>query len=171
MARFRPAHGGRAIVTAIWIVDTSVLLEILDVPGFRQDREAIVEQYERRLRNNDRFQLSMGVAIETGNHIADVKDGNIRRDRAMRFDKLVRSTLESGRAWQILRLPEPHEFADWCSQFPDEVMRGFSLVDAMLIRTWETTRRRGNMFRVAIWTKERRLMGYDHKPQQREHRN
>lgn len=151
-------------MTAIWIVDTSVLLEILDVPGFCQDREAIVGEYERRLRNNDRFQLPMGVAIETGNHIGDVKDGRIRRDRAVQFDRLLRSTLERGRAWQLLGMPAPHEFADWCSQFPDEVMRGFSLVDAMLIRTWEATRRRGNMFRVAIWTKERRLMGYDYTP-------
>ena len=132
MARPRPANRGRNVVTAIWIVDTSILLEILDVPGFCQDRQAIVEQYERRLRNNDRFQLPMGVAIETGNHIADVKDGNLRRDRAVRFAHRVRSTLQHGQAWQIRPMPEPHEFADWCSRFPDEVMRGFSLVDAML---------------------------------------
>lgn len=158
-------------MTAIWIVDTSILLELLDIPGFCQDRERITKDYQRRLRNGDRFQLPMGVVIETGNHIADVKDGTLRRDRAVQFEGLVRRTVERGRTWQILRLPEPHEFADWCTQFPDEVMRGLSLVDAMLVRTWETTRRRGNMFRVAIWTKEHRLMGYDYKPQQRLHRN
>ena len=158
-------------MTAIWIVDTSILLEILDVPGFCQDREQIAEDLEQRVQNGDAFQLPMGVVIETGNHIADVTDGTLRRNRAIQFSKLVGDTLRDGRTWRILPMPEQEEFANWCSKYPDEVVDGRSLVDAMLIRTWERTRRRCNMFRVAIWTKDGGLMGYDYTPQQREHRN
>lgn len=128
----------------------------------------IVREYETRLRSGDSFQLTMGVVIETGNHIADVKDGTLRRDRALQFSKLVGNTLTDGRTWRILHMPERHEFVDWCSKYPDEVVDGRSFVDAMLIRTWEGTRRRCNMFRVAIWTKDHGLMGYDYAPQQRE---
>ena len=67
----------------IIIVDTSVLLNVLDVPGFNQDRNAVLDEFGELVDAGASLLLPMGAVFETGNHIADVRDGRQRRSRAV----------------------------------------------------------------------------------------
>lgn len=60
----------------IWIVDTSVFLNVLDVPHFNQKRGEVLADFERRINNKDTFLLPITSVIETGNHIARFNNGN-----------------------------------------------------------------------------------------------
>lgn len=63
----------------IVLLDTSVFLNVLNIPGFNQDFGRIRDEFERRIRKADHFLLPMATIWETGNHIAHLPDGTVRR--------------------------------------------------------------------------------------------
>ncbi len=70
-------------------VDTSVLLNLLDVPNRNADREAVGAEYRRRI-SEGQLILPLSTVIETGNHIAHVADGGARRTCAETFVEMLR---------------------------------------------------------------------------------
>ena len=66
----------------IVLLDTSVYLNVLDVPGFNQDRDEILDEFAVRVESGDYFLLPMATIWETGDHIADLTDGRLRRQFA-----------------------------------------------------------------------------------------
>jgi hypothetical protein len=76
------------------LIDTSVYLNILKVPGFDQQQQTVHADFRQYLSGNARFLLPMATIWETGNHIAHLGDGRLRRQHALRFieaDGLPRS--------------------------------------------------------------------------------
>ena len=66
-------------------VDTSVLCNLLPVPGFDQNAGEVREQMSARLKHDESlFILLITTVIETGNHIAQIKNGDARRRTAER---------------------------------------------------------------------------------------
>lgn len=47
-------------MAGIYIIDTSVLLNILDVPGRNQDRDAVFAAFEARIKAGSRFRSTRG---------------------------------------------------------------------------------------------------------------
>lgn len=66
-------------------IDTSVLVEILRIPGKSQCHEATVAQLNERATAGTRFILPTATIIETGKHVFQLKDGGARRACAERF--------------------------------------------------------------------------------------
>lgn len=58
----------------VWFVDTSVLLEILEVPGKSQQPDAVRALRREREAAGDFFVLPIATVVETGNHIAQARD-------------------------------------------------------------------------------------------------
>ena len=75
----------------IVIVDTTVLLNVLDVPGFNQNRDAVLAGLEELLDTGDNLLLPMAAIFEAGNHIAQLDDGRQRRGCAKVFRDQVRA--------------------------------------------------------------------------------
>lgn len=63
---------------SVILVDTSVLLNILNVPGLNQDHEAIMDEFEELVESGVNLLLPVGAVFETGNHIARLADGRQR---------------------------------------------------------------------------------------------
>ena len=76
------------------IVDTSVLLNVLDVPDFNQDRDTVLDRFGKLVDAGANFLLPLGTVLETGNHIADTRDGQRRRRHATLFADQVRKALK-----------------------------------------------------------------------------
>lgn len=70
-------------VMPVWLIDTSVFVEILDVPGKAQQHKVVTDEFLARYKKGHRFVLPVTTIIETGNHIAQCS-GN-RREAARRF--------------------------------------------------------------------------------------
>lgn len=81
-------------MSAIVLLDTSVYLNVLDVPGFNQDREPTLADFRESILANDRFLLPLATVWETGNHIADLANGQLRRSYAQRLVKDVSSAFK-----------------------------------------------------------------------------
>ena len=59
----------------IVIVDSSILLNVLDVPGFNQDREIVLEQFGMLVEAGDHLLLPVAAMLEAGDHVAERRRG------------------------------------------------------------------------------------------------
>ncbi len=154
----------------IVLLDTSVYLNVLDVPGFNQHRDAILDQFNARIQNHDYFLLPMATIWETGNHIAHIESGGYRRKWAELLYSEVNNALIGNTPYKATYFPDKSVFLEWLADFPNFAQRnktdrqtreGVSLSDLSIIKEWEQTRDRHSMSRVLIWSLDRHLIGYD----------
>lgn len=98
-------------------IDTSVLCNLVPVPGRDQHRSAVQEELKRRLERNDSFVLPITAVIETGNFIAQLNDGGVRRSTARTMEKLLRLVCEEKAPWVL------HDVA-WNREFLEQFLNG-----------------------------------------------
>ncbi|WP_156725257.1 PIN domain-containing protein [Streptomyces apocyni] len=82
-------------------LDTSVLVEILDVPFLNDHRAEVLAEMDQRIRDGVRFVLPTATVIETGNHVFQVKNGQARRQCADRFMSALRQTAQGQAPWRL----------------------------------------------------------------------
>ena len=87
-------------MSSIVIVDTSVLLNIMDVPDRNQHKDEVLDRLGVLIEAGDHLFIPMAAIVEVGNHIAHVKNGALRRAAATRFVKEVRSALADEAPWK-----------------------------------------------------------------------
>ena len=159
-------------MSTIVLLDTSVYLNVLDVPEFNQDRTNVLTQFEQSIQSGDYFLLPLAAVWETGNHIAHLGDGRTRRQYAELLRTDVAKAFGGEAPYRATRFPERDEFMRWLGDFPDIVMRsksdekreGVSLADLSIIKEWEHTCHLHSMSRVRIWSLDDDLAGYDRHP-------
>lgn len=158
-----------------WIVliDTSIYLNIVAIPGYDQQRSAVLADFRRKIDAHCHLLLPMATIWETGNHIARLANGGVRRQHAGRFVENVRGALLGEAPYTATHFPERDEFLKWLADFPDHAQRnksedkireGTSLADLSLIKEWERTCALHSRARVMIWSLDRDLEGYDRMP-------
>lgn len=103
----------------IAFIDTSVLCNFIPVPGRDQKRDAVLSEYEVRVGARQQFVLPITAVIETGNFIAQLRDGTARRSTAMAFDNLLRLVQERKAPWVL------HDVA-WNEAFLNTLLAGAS---------------------------------------------
>lgn len=85
----------------VWFVDTSVLVNLLDLDGFNQDKKSVADDLKRRLAAGDTLILPVTAIIETGNHIAHHGDGGHRRTVAEKFAAVLQDIRAGTAPWQL----------------------------------------------------------------------
>ena len=154
----------------IVLLDTSVYLNVLNVPGRNQQREEVFNHFELRANNRDHFLLPMATIWETGNHISRLSTGTLRRQYAQQLTENVQAALNGEAPFRPTYFPDSSIFAQWLQAFPDFAQRnkspektneGISLSDLSIIKEWEQTRDRHSMSRVLIWSLDSDLAAYD----------
>jgi predicted nucleic acid-binding protein len=148
-------------MSAIVIVDTSVLLNIFDVPDLNQRKEEVLDCLEKLIDNEDHLFIPMAAIVEVGNHIAHVKNGALRRAAAQRFVKEVRSALANAAPWKPVNFPSNEEVLSWLDAFPESATKGVGMGDLSIKQEWESCCRQYSMSHVWVWTLDRDLAGLD----------
>src|SRR5690606_33563517 len=97
--------GGRAM-SAIVLLDTSVYLNVLDVPGFNQDRGAVLSAFQAAIEAGDHFLLPLATVWETGNHIADLGDGQTRRRHGKKLLEDVTKAFQGYAPYRATHFPD-----------------------------------------------------------------
>ncbi|MDR7132763.1 hypothetical protein J2X69_005137 [Algoriphagus sp. 4150] len=143
----------------IWIIDTSVFMNILDVEGFNQDRGIILKEFGSRIEDKDIFFLPFVVLIETGNHIAQL-NGNIKFTKAQEFVKFVKSALNGQTPFIPLRFPEKEDLLNWIDGFPEKAAQEIGFGDFSIIKDWEEQSNLSQGWSVKIWSLDAGLQGY-----------
>lgn len=150
---------------SVAIVDTSIFCNVLNLPNMNADRKEVIRDMEEFIKNRTSLLLPMASVYETGNHVAQLNDGNIRRRFAEIFVKQVKKAMTGEAPWRTMQFPTQDELSNWLNKFPDEAMRGAGIGDISIINEWEKFRTKTPDHRVFIWSIDKHLRGYDSHPQ------
>ena len=148
----------------IVIVDTGIFLNLLNVPAYNQDSDAVRTRFEKFAEDGADFELPIATVIESGNHIAGLSDGGDRRRFAETFSRQVRRALQAETPWTLTPLPSETQLGDWLAGFPEAAMRELSLGDLSIVKAWQTACQRRPLRRVRSWSLDTGLQGYDREP-------
>lgn len=148
-------------------LDTSILCEVLRVPGKSQDHQAVTDELRSRVDRDESLVLPTASIIETGNHIAQLADGNSRRDRADALVKLLEATAHDqapwrlhGAVWDGAFLVSMCEGPASCPPFPDMAAQKVGAGDVSVLAEAEHYRNRVAGVTVEVWTLDAGLRAY-----------
>jgi hypothetical protein len=105
--------------------------------------------------------LPIATIVETGNHVARHPDGNVRRDAAVKFVRIVKEAIGGRTPFTPTPFLEPEALLQWLDEFPQCAIEGIGLGDLSIIKEWETQCRKHPGHRVFIWSLDRHLGSYD----------
>ncbi|ROQ71899.1 hypothetical protein [Vibrio crassostreae] len=159
-------------MSAICIIDTSIFLNILDVPNRNDQREGVLASFEEYIELGATFILPMATIVETGNHIAQNGDGGTRRRVARKFCEQVEAALKDEAPYKVSEFPKPIEVLTWLERFPDEAGQnkapakpneGTSFGDLSIIEEFNKCVSKFSMSEVFIWSLDSDLAAYHQK--------
>lgn len=148
----------------VHFIDTSVLLELLNVPGkSKNPKHYRHELLELKKSRSETLILPFATIIETSNHIAQNGDGNQRRECAKRFCDCIQKTITGEAPWKYYgKQMSPEDLEIICRQFPDAAMREEGFGDLSIIRAYEKYKKETpGIAHIRIWTSDTHLIGYD----------
>ncbi len=145
-----------------FLIDTSIYLNILAIPGKCQERKEVLADLELYMTQGASFLLPIATIWETGRHIAHLKDGSSRYRLARQFVGDVQQALAGKAPYDTTYMPGPEEFRTWLPDFPDMAKAGLSLADHSIVR--ECLRLRAKTANkhppVWIWSLDEHLAAY-----------
>ena len=132
-------HGWGYRKMRIHFIDTSVFVNIVNVPKMNDQRDEVVQELKVLLKNKEKETMILPFAtiIETGNHIAQNGDGHQRRKTAENFCKILELTIKGEAPWiyygEQMRASDLEEI---CKEFPDAAMRAEGFGDLSIINAY-----------------------------------
>lgn len=145
----------------VHFIDTSVFMNIVNVPGRNQQRAEVMKELKDLLKDKKTNVLILPFAtiIETGNHIAHGKDGNERRKAAQRFCECIQKTVKNEAPWQYYgnQLQE-QDLLEICKEFPDYAMREEGFGDLSIIQAYKKYKNETPaIHKIRIWSVDAHL--------------
>ncbi len=149
-------------------VDTSVLCDLLKVPGKCQRHEEVRAELQRQHEAGVQLVLPIASIIETGNHIAQAGDGHGRHASAKAFVELLRLTAEGGAPWVLHSVAWDRRMLALLCDGPGEIgtfveMAGTGVLgagDIAILAERELYAMRTAGVDVRVWTHDERLAAY-----------
>jgi hypothetical protein len=147
---------------SICLLDSSILCEILEVPGHHSQSEQIQRNLKSKIEARETLVLPLISILEVGKLIAQHKyaDGTVRRKAAERFVSRVREALQGESPFTPTPFPDRDLLLSWLDQFPDWAMREKSLGDLGIAQECERQRSLNPGRKVYIWSKDEHLSAY-----------
>ena len=148
---------------AAYVIDTSYLLELYEIPG-KSTTVAITEIRKRifsAAESGSPLYVTVPSIYELAKHITRIQDGNVRRKKAIHMRDAVLSSLDSGVPWTVIPSQRLDALGRLISSFVENhIHDGIDLADGTVIdeaRRLRQERYKGPRCRVHIWTKDRNL--------------
>lgn len=134
----------------IWVLDTSILLNILEHPQRSQDREEVLADFQSYLEAGDSFVIPITTIIETGNWAYKLPAGQ-RRPFAEKFKSFIQQSLNGEAPFQVLEIPDRNNLSAYLDVFPQHAdTMGFG--DLIILRQWEEQCLRISGYQINIWS-------------------
>jgi len=146
---------------AICLIDTSIFLEVLNVPQKANQNKSIKKLLKEKIEEGETLFLPMATILETGNHIAQNGNGDQRRACASQFVEQVTMALDGKTPFNPIRFLQPEDLQKWLYEFPDSATQGRGLGDQAIIHDWQKLCDQHSSRRVYIWSLDTHLKGYE----------
>lgn len=149
-------------------VDTSVLCDLLKVPGKCQRHDEVREELAALQDRGVALVLPIATIIETGNHIAQAPEGHGRRASAQAFVGVLRLTAEGGAPWVLHSVAWDRRMLALLCDGPGKVgpfveLAGSGVLgagDMAILAECELYSARTAGVDVRVWTHDERLAAY-----------
>ncbi len=143
-------------------IDTSVMLNILDVPGRNADREDILAEFKVIDSSRESLYIPLPTIIETGNHIAHINDDRARRACADKFAKMLNALSDEEAPWKLYGYElKPNDIKEIANQFINSATAKTGIGDLCIVYFYEKyINNTSALGKVMIWSTDRHLMGY-----------
>lgn len=152
-------------MSAVVLLDTSVLLEYFSVPGKSKKTNRVEDVFAKLAefrKSGCQLLLPVAAIIETGNHISKAKiDGDKRKVLVEKFVECVLDAIDSKTPWTITPWPENLSIREWITDFPSSLEKGLGFADLSIIKEWERTRAVNPHKRVLIYSLDHHLSSFD----------
>lgn len=158
-----------AVITPIYVVDTSYLLELFAVPSFYDEnsRQEISSRFAQAMQQQCMLFIPLPCIFELADHINDVDDGSLRRKLAQKLHETIKKSLEKRTPWIIT--PSVTEdllksFSACCQDFAEQYAgQGIGLTDCFVSGEAHRIKQRfaGLNYQVHIWTKDDKLKAHE----------
>ena len=151
---------------SVFFIDTSVLCNIIPVPGRDSDRGAVIEELQQRTAARDVLILPVTAVIETGNFIAHIPDGHQRREAALRLAAHLQLAA-NGQApyifhdfsWDPEFVQRLIEGANTGQNFVEHAVGGLGAGDLLILAEIDAYRARTRL-EVHLWTRDHQLASF-----------
>lgn len=157
-------------MSEIIIIDTTIFLNILKVPGRSQQFEEVWNKLQNKIKGRrTSFVLPVTAIWETGNFIAKIPNGRQRREYAQKFREQVIMSLNGKTPFTARPFPEKTDLLKWLVSFPDAAQKsksedkpneGLSWGDHSIVGEWEKIKAEQPAYNVFIWSTDIDLMAY-----------
>lgn len=148
-------------MTSVCLLDTSIFVEILDLPDMVSQRDEIMDALQGKIQAHESLFLPMATILETGNHIGQNGDGRQRRACAERFVEQVSQALDGQSPFKPISFLKQDELKNWLAEFPNHACSGSGLGDLSIIHDWQRLCAQNISRRVYIWSLDDDLAGRD----------
>jgi hypothetical protein len=152
----------------ISFVDTTILCNLIPVPGRAQDRELVAAQMRAKERAGEVLILPVTAVVEAGNFIAQLPDGTARRTTAQTFERLMALVVAGNAPWQLHQFLWGEEFlqsflagADTGLTLVEHAVNKLGAGDLCILTERETYKSRTGIRSVDIWTRDAALSAYN----------
>jgi hypothetical protein len=152
----------------VWFVDTSILCNIIPVPGKDQQQTLIKARLKDMRGSGDVLILPVTAVVETGNHISQLRNGHDRRKAATTLQQLVRLVIERKAPWQLHAFWWDEAFlatlidgASTGGSLVEHAVAGLGCGDLCVLAERDIYRMRTAIDDVQIWTLDRGLAAYN----------
>lgn len=134
----------------IWVVDTSILLNLLEHPDRSQSRDEVITLFQLYLEAGHSFVIPITTIIETGNWAYKLPAG-LRQPFAAKFVDWIDKSLSGETPFRILEFPDRTSVREYLKDFPTQAdTMGFG--DLMILKQWEEQCLRIPGYQINIWS-------------------
>jgi hypothetical protein len=151
-----------AMSTRVLVIDTSYLLELFKVPRFSTEKSVleIRKRHKEAINEGCRLYVPVPCIFELADHIADVKEGSLRKKIAQNFLETLNSSITEYIPWIITPVEVLNRLPGLCSIFVSQYApESIGLTDTTIIDEANRLRSKysGLGYQVHIWTKDSSL--------------
>lgn len=125
-------------------------MNLLEIPGKCSDAERVKADFKS--------------IVESGNHIAHIADGRIRRERSLIFKEFLEKTANNEAPWKLYGVKlEKDDLLALAEKFPDYALQyEMGLGDMSIIHFYEKYKEETPAVgHIMIWSTDRHLSGYE----------
>jgi len=145
----------------VCIVDTTILCNVLRVPGRDQNYQKALAELEEFISRGHQLLLPVTAFLEAGNHIAQASDGRLRRAAAERFVSQVMKAIEGYAPWTPTPALDLVRVLQYLDRFPEYATRGIGFGDMAIIHEFDRQCTLNPHRRVFVWSYDDHLRAYD----------
>lgn len=143
-------------------IDTSIMMNLLGVPGRCSEKEQVMQEWSRVLEDRDNLIMPLATIIETGNHIAHISDGAIRHTITLKFREFMEKTAESKAPWTLYGNGLDKQEIKYIAEHLEEFTKcGVGIGDMTIIYAYEKyLKEEPAIGTIMIWSTDTHLSAY-----------